>query len=303
VTRTIKVGLVLPMFSGDMAKVLGAARSAESLGYDGVFAFDHFFPPGGDPDRPALEAFTTLAAVAAVTERMTLGTLVTRANLRPPGLVAKMTSAIDMISEGRMVLGIGTGDPIDEPEHHAFGFRTLSVQERRANLAETVTALKALFRGEAYDGGEWVPRLEGPLVPPLTEAAGPPIWIGAQADEVVRMAARMADGWNGWGMHPTRFHHKVDLLRGEAASVGREVEATWAGIVLVGEDETEALRLHEARLQKNMDALAWAGPAERFAEFLRTLADAGATWAILVLAGPGDRRAMLADRVLPDLSG
>ena len=86
----LKVGIILPMFSGDPGKVLEAARSAESLGFDGAFAFDHFFPPGGAPDRPALEAFTTLAAVAGVTERVRLGTLVTRAVLRPPGMVAKM---------------------------------------------------------------------------------------------------------------------------------------------------------------------------------------------------------------------
>jgi alkanesulfonate monooxygenase SsuD/methylene tetrahydromethanopterin reductase-like flavin-dependent oxidoreductase (luciferase family) len=298
----LKVGLVLPMFSGDTTKVLNAARSAEALGYDGVFAFDHFFPPGAPPDRPALEAFTTLAAVSAATERITVGTLVTRANLRPPGLVAKTVSTVDMISGGRMVLGIGTGDPIDEPEHHAFGLPTLDVYERRANLAETVVALKALFRGEVFEGGEWVPRLEGPLVPPPVTPAGPPIWIGAQADEVISMAGRLADGWNGWGMHPKRFHRKVDLLQEEASNAGRQVEATWAGIVLVGEDEEETQRLHEARLQKNMDALAWAGPAGRFAEFLRTLVDAGASWAILVLAGPGDRRQMIAELVLPQLS-
>src|SRR2546423_15543547 len=127
----LKVGIILPMFSGDPGKVLEAARSAESLGFDGVFAFDHFFPPGGPPDRPALEAFTTLAAVAAATERVRLGTLVTRAVLRPPGLLAKLATTIDLISDGRMILAMGTGDPIDRPEHDAFGFPNLSVRDRR----------------------------------------------------------------------------------------------------------------------------------------------------------------------------
>jgi alkanesulfonate monooxygenase SsuD/methylene tetrahydromethanopterin reductase-like flavin-dependent oxidoreductase (luciferase family) len=301
-TRALKVGTILPMFSGDMGKVVAAARSAEELGYDGAFGFDHFFPPGRAPDRPALEAFSTLAAVGAATERVTIGTLVTRANLRPPGLVAKMASTLDDITGGRMVLGIGTGDPIDEPEHVAFGFRTLSVTERRANLVETVAAIKALFQGQVYEGGEWVPRLAGPLLP-RPEGDGPPVWLGAQADEVVRLAAQTADGWNGWGMHPGRFHRKVDLLQEEASAAGRQVIASWAGIVLVGEDEQEAQRLHEARLAKNMDALAWAGPADRFVELLLTLSDAGASWAVLVLAGPGDRRQLLAERVLPQLAG
>src|SRR5204863_3760067 len=68
----MEVGLVLPMFSGDPDRVLSFARTAERLGYDGLFAFDHFFPPGASPDRPSLEAFATLSAVAAVTTRVTV---------------------------------------------------------------------------------------------------------------------------------------------------------------------------------------------------------------------------------------
>src|SRR5881397_2326990 len=117
--RAIRVGLILPLFSGDAAKVVSAARAAEELGFDGVFAFDHFFPPGAPPDRPALEAFTTLGSVAAATDRVAIGTLVTRAVLRPPGMVAKMAATLDQISGGRMILAMGTGDPIDRPEHHA----------------------------------------------------------------------------------------------------------------------------------------------------------------------------------------
>ena len=85
----MKVGLILPLFSGKAERVLEAAREAEELGFDGAFVFDHFFPPGGPRDRPALEAFTTLAAVGAATRRITLGTLVTRASLRSAGLLAK----------------------------------------------------------------------------------------------------------------------------------------------------------------------------------------------------------------------
>jgi alkanesulfonate monooxygenase SsuD/methylene tetrahydromethanopterin reductase-like flavin-dependent oxidoreductase (luciferase family) len=298
----MKLGVILPMFSGDAQKVIGAARSAESLGFDGVFVFDHFFPPGGSPDRPSLEAFTTLAAVAASTEKSRVGTLVTRAVLRPPGLLAKMMSTIDLISGGRTILGIGTGDPIDRPEHHAFGFPNLSVRERRAHLAETIEALKALFEGRTYQGGEHVPPLRGPLVPPPVRAGGPTVWVGAQSDEVVRMAGRLADGWNGWGLGPEEFRIKAKLLAEEAARTGRDAEATWAGIVLVGTDDAEVQMLLERRRRSNMiDALAWSGTAERFVEHLRELADAGATWAIMVVAGPADRRALIAERVLPHL--
>jgi alkanesulfonate monooxygenase SsuD/methylene tetrahydromethanopterin reductase-like flavin-dependent oxidoreductase (luciferase family) len=300
--RRIKVGLILPMFSGDPAKVLSSARSGEAMGYDGVFAFDHFFPPGAAPDRPALEAYTTLAAVAAATSRVQIGTLVTRAVLRPVGIVAKMAATLDQISGGRMILGIGTGDPIDRPEHRAFGFPDLGVRERRMNLAETVAAMKALFRGDAYEGGESVPPLAGPLVPPPVREGGPPVWIGAQSDEVIRIAGSLADGWNGWGLSPDRFRPKAELLADEGARAGREVEATWAGIVLVGEDEGEAARLVEERGQRGMaDGVAWSGGVERFADHLHELQAAGATWAIVVLAGPAGRRELVAERVLPRL--
>lgn len=298
----LKVGVILPMFSGDAEKVIGAARSAESLGFDGVFVFDHFFPPGGSPDRPALEAFTTLAAVAAATERVRLGTLVTRAVLRPPGLLAKMMSTIDLISGGRTILGIGTGDPIDLPEHHAFGFPNLSVRERRAHLADTLAALKALFEGRPYAGGDHVSAMTGPLLPPPVQTGGPPVWVGAQSDEVVRMAGRLADGWNGWGLAPEEFRAKAKLLAEEADQAGRRAEATWAGIVLVGEDDAEVDALLERRRRRNViDALAWAGTIDRFTEHLRDLADAGATWAIMVVAGPAGRRELIAERVLPNL--
>jgi alkanesulfonate monooxygenase SsuD/methylene tetrahydromethanopterin reductase-like flavin-dependent oxidoreductase (luciferase family) len=300
--RAINVGVILPMFSGDPTKVLAAARAAEDLGFDGLFAFDHFFPPGAPPDRPALEAFTTLATVAATTERVAMGTLVTRAILRPAGMVAKLASTIDLISGGRMILGVGTGDPIDLPEHHAFGFHDLGVTDRRTHLAETVTAIKALFRGDPYPGGDLVPRLEGPLLPPPVQAGGPPVWIGAQSDQVVRIAATLADGWSGWGFDPKRFRAKAELLMEEASRAGRTVEATWAGIVLVGENEAEVEALMADRERRGAsDDVAWAGPADGFADHLLELADAGATWAIMVLAGPAGRRELMAERVLPRL--
>jgi alkanesulfonate monooxygenase SsuD/methylene tetrahydromethanopterin reductase-like flavin-dependent oxidoreductase (luciferase family) len=299
----LRVGLMLPMFSGDPAKVTGAAEAAEDLGFDGVFAFDHFFPPGAAPDRPSLEAFTALGSVAARTRRVALGTLVARAVLRPPGLVAKMFATIDVISGGRAILGLGTGDPIDRPEHRAFGFPDLSARDRRAHLGETVAALKALFAGKAYEGGAFVPPVTGPLLPPPAREGGPPVWLGALSDEVVRLSGRIADGWNGWGLAPEEFRRKVQILEAEAAGAGRRVDATWAGIVLVGEDEAEASRLLAERRRKGMaDGVAWSGAADGFVAHLRALAQAGASWAILVLAGPADRRELLAERVLPALA-
>ena len=296
----MQVGLVLPMFSGDPAKVLGAAREAEDMGFDGVFAFDHFFPPGAPSDLPALEAFTTLAAVAAVTDRITIGTLVVRASVRPVGSLAKQAAWLASMSNGRFVLGIGTGDPIDRPEHDAYGIPMLDKLERREQLEECVAALRALFAGRAFPGGRLVPALDGPLLPP-PPAGGPAIWIGAQADPVVRLAGRIADGWNGWGLDAAAFRSKVDLLR-ESAD-GRDVTPTWAGIVLAGRDERETEELARKRRERGMDGADWTGTAEQLGSFLVEMQDAGAEWAVMVLAGPADRRAVLSELVLPSLAG
>ena len=296
----MKVGVILPLFSGDPRKVLDAAREAETLGYDGVFAFDHFFPPGAPRDRAALEAFTTLAAVTAVTERVTIGTMVTRASLRPTGMLAKQVAWLDAASGGRFVLGIGTGDPIDRAEHEAYGIPELDKPTRRQHLEEVITALKALFQGKSYPGGAHVPALEGPLLPP-PRPGGPPVWIGAQADAVVRMAGRIADGWNGWGLDVERFAQKIEVLR--EAAVGRDVTPTWAGIALVGSDEAETAALRDKRKGSGIEDPDWAGTADELIAFLGELAAAGAAWAVLMLAGPADRRALLAERVLPLVTG
>jgi len=298
----LKVGLILPLFSGKPERVLAVARRAEALGYDGVFAFDHFFPPGAPPDRPSLEAFTTLAAVAAVTERIRIGTLVTRASLRPAGMLAKLAASLDGMSGGRMILGIGTGDPIDKPEHDAYGLPYLDRADRRAHLVETVGCLTALFAGETWPGGAWVPPVSGPLLPPAS--GGPPVWIGGFTDAMVRLAARHADAWNGWGMSIPEFARKADLLRRTAAEHGRTAEATWAGIVVVGRDEDEAGAMLEERYRKGMlETNVWAGTARSLIWWLEGLTTAGASWAVLVPAGPDDRMAMIAEEVLPNLRG
>jgi alkanesulfonate monooxygenase SsuD/methylene tetrahydromethanopterin reductase-like flavin-dependent oxidoreductase (luciferase family) len=297
----VKVGVILPLFSGDPAKVRNAAREAETLGFDGVFAFDHFFPPGASPDRPSLEAFASLGSVAAVTDRVVLGTLVARAGLRPVGLLAKTAGWLDQASDGRFVLGIGTGDPIDLPEHRAYGIPMLDRRQRREHLEEVLAALGALFRGQRYPGGRFIPPMEGPVAPLGPRPGGPPVWVGAQADDVVRLASRLADGWNGWGLDPDAFGRKVEILRQAAGD--RDVEATWSGIVLAGEDRRETGELVERRRARGMDDEAWTGTVEELTGHLRDLEVAGAAWAIMVLAGPADRRRLLADRVLPALSG
>jgi len=295
----VKVGLVLPLFSGEPERVLAFAERAERLGFDGVFAFDHLFPPGASADRPSLEAFSMLSAVAARTERIAVGTLVTRATLRSAGMIAKLAASVDGVSHGRMILAVGTGDPIDEPEHRVFGIPYLDKAERRDHLVETVRAVRALFDARPWPGGTHVPAMSGPLLPRPASPAGPPIWMGGFADAVVRLAAREADAWNGWGMGLDEFTRKARLLDEEAGR--RSVSATWAGIVVVGRDDAEVAQLLDARSHRHLESDVWAGTTGSLREWLENLGSAGASWAVLVPGGPPDRVELIATEVLPGL--
>ena len=295
----LRIGLVLPMSSSDARGLLELARHAEALGFDGLFAFDHFFPPRAPSDRPSLEAYATLAAVAAVTTRVRIGTLVTRASLRPAGLVAKQAAAIDDISGGRFILGIGTGDDASKAEHEVFGLPYLGKEARRAHLVETVGAVRALFAGEAWPGGEHVPAMTGPLLPPA-RPGGPPIWIGGESEPVARIAAREADGWNGWSLDEETFAARVRLVGAEAD--GRPVEPTWAGPVVVGRDAEEADRIVAARREKGRMQEAFAGDLDATAGWLERLAETGATWAILLAVGGADRIDVIGEGLLPQLA-
>lgn len=293
----LRIGLVLPLTSSDPEGVPTFARGAEDLGFDGLFAFDHLFPPGAPSDRPSAEAYASLAAVASITRRVAIGTLVTRASLRPAGLLAKQAVTLDDVADGRFVLGIGTGDSLSKAEHDAFGLPYLEPNVRRRHLVETVRAIRALFRGEAWEGGELVPAIRGPLLPAPRRGGGPPIWIGGKSPAAVRLAAAEAEGWNGWNLDVETFADRAALVRNEPR--GQGVEATWAGAVVVGRTAEEANELEATRRARGIMDDAFVGNVAAATTWLERLASAGATWAILLVAGGRERVELVAERVLP----
>lgn len=284
----MKLGLSLPMFTADVARPLAAAARAAAAGYDGVFAPDHLFPPGA-PGKPALEPFTVLAAVATFHPDLIVGTLVTRASLRPAGLLAKQAAALDPMSGGRTILGLGAGDSVSKPEHEAFGIPFASTAERVTILEETVGALRALFGGEPWPGGIQVPPIAGPLLPP----GDPELWVGGRSREVIAVAARAADAWNGWALDVEGFEAAAGELRRLAA--GRPVAATWGGIALVGSDEDDLRRLRDERRNKGLSMDVWQGDADDLRSFVGRLGDAGCSWVILQPVGGEDRVDVVAE--------
>ena len=284
----MKIGVSLPVFSSDASRPLEVATRAAELGFDGVFCPDHLLSPSSG--RPALEAFSILAAVAARDLGLYVGTLVSRVGLRAPGLLAKQSAALDSMSAGRGIVGLGAGDAISRRELEAFGIPFPPSVERIGLLEESVRALRELFADRPWPQGRWVPAMTGPLLP----AGSPQIWVGGRSDEVVSVAARTADAWNGWGLEERAFATKVASLRRQAG--GRDVAATWAGIVLVGKDADETASLVEARLSAGLAINdLWSGTAAQLRQFAESLDALGATWFIVLAAGPRDRLQLIAE--------
>jgi alkanesulfonate monooxygenase SsuD/methylene tetrahydromethanopterin reductase-like flavin-dependent oxidoreductase (luciferase family) len=299
----VNVGLLLPLFTDDARRAMRRAADAEALGFDGVFAFDHLVPLGGPVDGPSLEAFSMLAAVAASCPRLMIGTLVARVTLRSAAVLAKQAAALDDISGGRFVLAMGTGDEASRIEAVAFGFPLPGPEGRRRLLEETARACAALFAGRPWDGGEVVPGMRGPLLPPPVTPGGPSMWLGGTSNAIVDLAASVADGWNGWGLSEERFARKVERLRQASTRAGRGVDPTWAGLVLVARDASELEAMLAERRDRGLGiGDLWAGTADDLVAFLRRLRDRGATWAVLMLAGPANRAELIAERVLPELA-
>jgi probable F420-dependent oxidoreductase len=240
-------GFSLPTGSIAFADAAEWARRAESLGFDSVWVSDHFFYSfaryGADPSPMAsLEPLTMLAGIAEVTDRVRLGTLVLCAAFRHPAVLAKAATSIDLLSGGRLDLGLGAGWMAEEFE--AFGYRYGPVGERFTILEETFDVLKRLFSGESvtYDGPNVT--LREAVLRPAPDRP-PPLWVGGKGGpRLLRLAARLADGWNVvWRMSPDAYAGKVADVRAACEAVGRD-PATFGLSVglysLIGEDEAAA---------------------------------------------------------------
>jgi F420-dependent oxidoreductase-like protein len=206
---------------------------------------DHFWqlPALGGPDEPILEAYTLLGALAARTERLQLGTLVTGVTYRNPALLAKMVTTLDVISKGRAILGIGAA--WYEEEHDGFGFDFPRAGERLERLEEAVQICRALFRDERPTWkGRYYSITDARNVPRPVRAGGPPIMIGGGGERrTLRLVAQYGDLCNVSG-GPGTIAHKLDVLRGHCKDVGRdpaEIVTTRLGTLVLtsSAEETE----------------------------------------------------------------
>jgi probable F420-dependent oxidoreductase len=224
------------------------AGRAEELGFDSVWVSDHFFYSlarygAGAELRGSLEPLTALAGLALRTERVRLGTLVLGAPFRHPSVLAKSATTIDLLSNGRLDLGLGAGWYREEFE--AFGYPFGDVGERFAALEEAVEVLDALLPGGpvTLEAGR-VRLVEAYNRPVPAQRPRPPIWVGAKGgDRALRLVARHADGWNSvWRWTPEAYGERMTRARQLAERAGRDPATVRFSVglyAIVGEDERD----------------------------------------------------------------
>lgn len=224
--------------------VLGTARHAEATGWDGIYFADHFMPSDEPPAAtPRLEAWTALAGVAAVTERARLGILVSSNTFRHPAVLANMAGTTDVISGGRLVLGLGAG--WQRSEHEAYGIELPEVPERLERFEEACQVVRLLLTEERADfDGRYYVLKDAPCEPKGAQARIP-LLLGLAGERVgLGIAARRADIWNAWGS-PELIAHKSEVLARHCEAAGRDpatIEHSAQVVLLMSEDRDQLAR-------------------------------------------------------------
>jgi alkanesulfonate monooxygenase SsuD/methylene tetrahydromethanopterin reductase-like flavin-dependent oxidoreductase (luciferase family) len=271
----VKLGITVPSFRDSPEPALAVARAAEAAGLDGVFAYDHLFRRGpGGVFRPALELFALMGAVASVTRRVAIGSLVARATLRPPATLAHAFDTVARIAgPERVIAGIGAGDAESREENESFGLEFGTVAER-------VVALRA-----AVD---------------VVRDRGYPVWVGGSHPLVQDVALQCGDGWNRWGCPLDAFRDAAATMRADA--VRSPFTPSWGGLVVVASDDDAAAAKAE-RLGVSPGAIV--GGPDAVAAALAEYADAGAEWLILgpVDSSDPENARLLGEAVAPRLRG
>jgi F420-dependent oxidoreductase-like protein len=274
----IRLGLQIPNFSYGTGveqlfpTVIAQAQEAESAGFDSVFVMDHFYqlPMLGTPDQPMLEAYTALAALATATERVQLGTLVTGNTYRNPALLAKIITTLDVVSQGRAILGIGTG--WFELEHDQLGYEFGTFTDRFNRLDEALQIIVPMIEGERPTfSGTWYHTTEALANPRFRDHI--PLMIGGSGEKkTIPLAARHFDHLNviaGFDELPG----KVKVVQQRCEEIGRDPGTLETStLITVVVDENFPADQIPAEMSQRMVA----GSADSVADQLKTnVIDAG----------------------------
>ncbi len=265
---------VWPNMSHDPAEVFDTARWAEAAGWHGIWYADHYMPNTGDETTEpgdTHECWAMLPAIAAVTERVRVGSLVAPTSVHHPAVLANRAATIDHISDGRMVLGLGAGWQINE--HRAYGIELEPPKQRVDRFDEAIQIIRSLLGQDrtTFDGAVYsitdAPADPAPIQSPL------PILVGTGGKRMMKITARFADEWNTWG-GPEMAGGAHGRFETACESVDVDPGAKWTSVqalVFVTDDDAQA----EQVLAGPMGTRSIAGPPDRLVETLGQYVDQG----------------------------
>ena len=303
-------GVTLPQIKRPWVAAAQAARGFEALGFDSLWVCDHLYGPQS-PQLPILEAWSMVSAVAAITERVEIGTLVTPAGMRNPAHLGKIIATADNIAGGRVIAGLGGGWM--PREFTDFGMPFLGTGARLKQLAETVDLLKRMWGEEeeiSYDG-DYV-QAENVVCQPKPPRRIP-ILIGGGGEQVtLKIVAREADIWNNLAGQQGVLAHKLDVLKHHCDDVGRDptsITASQQCLVTIAPDAERAgpmadtaQRIFGGHMGDPKGPLAITGTPERCAEQIQKHIDLGCTMFVMEFFGKDtlEPAQLFAEEVLPE---
>ncbi len=262
---------VWPGPNNSWEETLAIARHAEATGWDGVWFADHFMPNQEDVSGPVNECWTTLAGLAASVPRVRLGSLVAGNMYRHPAVLAKMAAEIDIISGGRLVLGLGAG--WQENEHQKYGIEFSTVGGRLSRLEEACEVVTGLLRNERTTfRGKYYQLDDAPLAPKPVQQPLPLLIGGGGEKRTMRIAAKHADEWNVWG-RPDLLRRKMGVLDEHCGNLGRDpksIKRSAQTFVFLTEDEAILERARQMPADRTI-----AGGVDEVKRVMQEYAEAG----------------------------
>lgn len=235
---------IWPTLSQPWDDVLTVSRHAEATGWDGVYVADHFMADAGGgfgpAEAPTLESTAAISALAGLTERLRLGTLVLGNTYRHPAVVANWAATVDHLSDGRLVLGVGAG--WQENEHHQYGIDLPAPAERLDRFEEACRVLNGLLREPSVTIEGCHYELSDAICEPKPVQHPLPLLIGGKGDRMLGIVARHADEWNTWGLADTIAERSAVLER-RCESIDRDpstIKRSAQALVMLTEDRRRA---------------------------------------------------------------
>lgn len=320
----VKFGLFLP--TSDFEESLQAAKAAEKAGFFSVSMNDHFFTPFGTPETPQLECFTTLTAIAAVTEKIYMVPAVTAISFRTPPHLAKVVTTLDHVSRGRFIMGLGAGWKPDE--YHSHGYPFPSTPVRLEQLRETIQILKAMWLEDkpTFQGTHF--KIENAFNNPRSfQKPHPPIMLGGSGTGLLRIAAEFGDMVNiipatGDGkdfpndpvvtrnFDDARLLSRIELLKTLTKEAGRdadEVSLSGLTLLIVSEDDADPmfaevsgqLGFPDVEAARKSPLIHFGTPEQVTEELQERIKTTGIAYNIVAPLNP-ESQALFSEKVLPE---